>query len=143
MWEIWQRVRQDLGDLEVFGENLYGVHSIEYQKLPAFFFIFAIRHGETWLSWEEVAFYSELLALPLVPVVGEGVFAEMELKNRVLQSAASESAFGGACEGVVVRAVHSFEEADFSQNVLKYVRANHIQTDEHWTRHWRKATLAY
>ena len=25
---------------------------------------------------------------------------------------------------------------DFKDNVGKYVRAHHVQTDEHWTKHW-------
>jgi hypothetical protein len=53
------------------------------------------------------------------------------------------SALGGIREGFVVRTEASFMEDDFGQNVLKYVRANHVQTDEHWTRNWRKAQLVY
>jgi hypothetical protein len=51
------------------------------------------------------------------------------------------STFGGEMEGVVVRNAGAFPTDVFYQNVLKYVRANHIQTDEHWTRRWRKAKL--
>jgi hypothetical protein len=49
-------IKHDLGDLELFGENLYAVHSIEYRKLPSHFFVFGIRHHDVWLSWEETAF---------------------------------------------------------------------------------------
>ena len=44
-------------------------------------------------------------------------------------------------EGVVVRRVHEFGADDFSKNVVKYVRENHVQTDEHWTKNWKRAKL--
>jgi hypothetical protein len=34
----WQLLKNDLGDLELFGENLYAVHSIEYHALEQDFF---------------------------------------------------------------------------------------------------------
>jgi hypothetical protein len=141
MWQIWFNAKPYLGDLEIFGENLYGVHSIEYSKLPAYFFVFAIRDGDTWLSWDEVTFYAQALDLPLAPVLARGHFTEQHLTNTILEYVNQPSTFGGAMEGVVVRNVAAFEPAFFYQNVLKYVRENHVQTDEHWTRRWRKARL--
>ena len=35
-------------------------------------------------------------------------------------------------EGVVIRNIESFHFDDFETNVAKWVRAKHIQTDEHW-----------
>ena len=40
-------------------------------------------------------------------------------------------------EGFVVRNEDSFAYEDFSKNVAKYVRKNHVQTDEHWTKNWQ------
>jgi hypothetical protein len=65
--ERWSWMRHDLGELEVFGENLYAVHSIAYERLESHFFVFAIREGERWLSWEEVKFYAAALDFPTVP----------------------------------------------------------------------------
>ena len=28
-------------------------------------------------------------------------------------------------------------------NVFKYVRKGHVQTGEHWTRHWKRARLVW
>jgi len=39
---------------------------------------------------------------------------------------------GGIREGVVVRESGSFYDNNFSQCVMKCVRANHIQTSDHW-----------
>lgn len=65
--ERWELIKNDLNDLEIFGENMFGIHSIQYSKLESFFYVFAIRDGERWLSWEEVTFYSKLLDFPTVP----------------------------------------------------------------------------
>jgi len=141
MWQIWERVKNDLGELEIFGENLYGLHSIEYERLPQYFFIFAVRDGETWLSWDEVVFYANLLDLPTVPVYKRGFFDEKSLIDSILTGMNGGSAFGETIEGFVVRNTKAFSSALFPQNVLKYVRKNHVQTDEHWTRNWQRAKL--
>lgn len=67
--ERWQLIKNDLKELEIFGENMYGVHSIGYSKLQSYFYVFAVREGDRWLSWEEVKFYAELLDFPTVPEI--------------------------------------------------------------------------
>jgi hypothetical protein len=51
------------------------------------------------------------------------------------------SAYGNTKEGIVMRLAGEFDGDDFPNYVCKYVRANHVQTDEHWTRNWKKAEL--
>lgn len=65
--ERWGLIKNDLGDIEIFGENLYAVHSIEYQRLETHFYVFAVRCMDQWLSWEEVKFYAALFDFPTVP----------------------------------------------------------------------------
>ncbi|MEO1653201.1 MAG: RNA ligase family protein, partial [Bacteroidota bacterium] len=67
--ERWALIKDDLKDLEIFGENMYAIHSIAYRKLESFFYVFAIREGEDWLSWEEVKFYAGMLDFPTVPEI--------------------------------------------------------------------------
>ncbi|MGV3588799.1 MAG: RNA ligase family protein [Adhaeribacter sp.] len=43
----WESIRNDLGDLELFGENLYAIHSIEYRHLESYYFVFAVRYLDT------------------------------------------------------------------------------------------------
>lgn len=143
MWPIWERTKNDLGTLEVFGENLYGIHSIEYERLPYHFFVFAIRDGEQWLSWEEVLFYAEALELPTVPVFEQGTFDAPAIEPLIQTRIQEGSAFGGDCEGFVFRTYEGFAAEDFKHHVLKYVRENHVKTDEHWTRNWKRAKLWY
>ncbi len=143
MWSIWERLKGDLKALEIFGENLYGIHSIEYSKIAHHFYVFAIRDGDKWLSWEELVFYSELLELPTVPVLEIGKFSAKEIQKIIADRMPKGSVLGGDCEGFVIRNAASFSTADFKQNVLKYVRKNHVKTDEHWTRNWKRAALWY
>jgi hypothetical protein len=69
MRERWNLIKNDLNDLEIFGENMYGIHSIAYHKLESYFYVFAVREGDRWLSWEEVKFYASMLDFPVVPQI--------------------------------------------------------------------------
>jgi hypothetical protein len=44
------------------------------------------------------------------------------------------SMYGDTREGVVIRVADSFKLDDFPNYVCKWVRPNHVQTDEHWTK---------
>jgi hypothetical protein len=149
--ERWDLIKNDLGDLEIFGENLYATHSIEYRKLDHHYYVFAVRVHNTWLSWEEVKFYSAMFDFPTVPELQTVVpTEEKSLQHEVLQLASESSVFqsfdvitGTACqrEGIVTRNADAFAVEDFERNVFKYVRKGHVKTDEHWTRNWRRAKL--
>jgi hypothetical protein len=143
MQAIWERLKNDLGDLEIFGENLYGIHSIEYEHLTDYFFVFAIRQGEEWLSWREIEEYCFFFDLKTVPVVKIDFFKANEIFPTIKQELSKGSAFGGECEGFVFRNKNRFPVDDFSTNVLKYVRKNHVKTDEHWTKNWKRAKLYF
>ena len=148
-------MKHDLGDIEIFGENLYAIHSIEYRKLETHFYMFAVRCLDQWLSWEEVKFYAALFDLPTVPELRvetvEGLTREA-LQRQVVSLAQEPGVFGtldpqtGAdCtrEGVVTRNIGEYPVSEFAHNVFKYVRKGHVKTDEHWTRNWKRARLIW
>ena len=88
--ERWELIKNDLGELEIFGENMYGIHSIAYCKLESYFYVFAVREGDRWLSWEEVKFYAAMLEFPTVPEIAiriplKEVFEEKEDENVILE----------------------------------------------------------
>lgn len=153
--ERWQLMKRDLGDLELFGENLFAIHSIEYKRIEEYFFVFAARIKDTWLSWEEVKFYAKLFDLPSVPELRIDLVSDLTkdiLREGVEEMALQDSLFGamdaitGAnCtrEGVVSRNTEEYPVSEFAHNVFKYVRKGHVQTDEHWTRNWRRAKLIW
>lgn len=65
----WNFIKKDLGDLELFGESMYAVHSIEYKQLADHFYLFGIRQNGMWLSWEEVKWWAELFEMSTVPEI--------------------------------------------------------------------------
>lgn len=69
LWDRWELLKNDLKELELFGENMFGIHSIAYRELESYFYVFAIRAQDQWLSWEEVKFYAALLDFPTVPEI--------------------------------------------------------------------------
>jgi hypothetical protein len=129
---------------QLFGEWCYAKHSIEYSELPGYFMLFNIRYlgtdlleggsGPTvWCEWEAVEMVAEYMGIPTTPVLFKGqVNSEAELKDLVQSLMIQPSACGGIREGVVVRIQDHFHETDFSTCVMKCVRANHVQTSEHW-----------
>lgn len=131
-------------DLLVFGENLYGEHSIHYSKLKDYFHVFAC-YNETkdkWWSWDDVKFVSKVLGVPHVPTLWRGrAESEDQIKEIIMQTMNMPSAYGDEKEGIVMRITDEFDGDDFPNYVCKYVRANHVQTDEHWTKNWKKAQL--
>jgi len=64
------------------------------------------------------------------------------LEQHVVQWSKEPSAIGSVQpEGFVVRRTHAIRGDCFSDNIAKYVRANHIQTDASWKRTWKKAKI--
>lgn len=123
---------------QLFGEWCYARHSIEYNELPGYFLLFNVRVlspelNDIWLSWEEVELWAEEIGVPTVPVLFKGsVSSEKELQKLVETLMIQPSECGGIREGVVVRIQKPFEDYNFSHCVMKCVRANHVQTSEHW-----------
>jgi len=153
--ERWELLKRDLGDIELFGENLYAVHSIEYKSIESYYFIFAVRCLDKWLSWEEVKFYAALYDFPAVPELAVHRVADLtedKLKSDVIRLAGQPGVFGTwdtqlnrdcSREGVVSRNPEEFPVQEFPRHVFKYVRKGHVKTDEHWTRNWKRARLVW
>jgi len=152
--EYWHRVKGELGDLEIFLENLYAIHSIQYQHLDHHFYVFAVREHDRWLSWEEVKFYAGLLELPTVPEIEieptptNQVVFEQKITNCVNTAGAFapvDTMTGKACtmEGIVSRNAAAFPITAFAHNVFKWVRKGHVKTNEHWTSTWKRALLKH
>jgi hypothetical protein len=148
----WESIKNDLGNLEVFLENLYAVHSLEYRKLDHHFFVFGIREDDRWLSWEETKFYAAMLDLPTVPEIKivKQPIVQTDFEKDILEIVKGRGAFDphdihtgnpATMEGIVSRNVEGYAVDDFADNVFKYVRKGHVKTDQHWTRNWRRAKL--
>lgn len=151
---FWQRIRNDLGTMEIFLENLYAIHSIEYKNIDHHFYVFGIRDRDQWLGWEETKFYAGLLDLPVVPELSKGkpLADRSEYEKSLITLAFGAGTFHPhdakdeypvTMEGIVTRNLNGYAINDFANNVFKYVRKGHVKTDQHWTRHWKRAKLNY
>lgn len=105
--------------LRICGEYLYNTHSISYDNLESYFYGFSI--------WEDTLEWFKLLDITPVPTVAENIGY-----NQKLISVIGEYAVDQGKEGIVIRNRDSFNIDSFSQNLAKYVRANHVQTNQHW-----------
>lgn len=130
------RIRHMISDgISVFCEYCYAVHSIEYRDLPDYSLVFGVRDdaGGLWWDWDMVAAQAADLGLPTVPLLFRGnVGSEKELVDLTTSLAAEPSFFGGSREGVVVRRAGAFPDAAFSKSLGKWVRRDHVTTDDHW-----------
>ncbi|MDX2005999.1 MAG: RNA ligase family protein [Meiothermus sp.] len=107
------------------GENVYALHSIFYDNLEGYFYLFSIwDEHDVCLSWDEVREWAALLELPTPKEFYRGIWDEKTIRAIRVDTQ--------TCEGYVVRTVEGFAYKDFARHVAKWVRPNHIQTDEHW-----------
>lgn len=128
----------------VYGEDIYGIHSIEYEPVREdnTYHVFAVRVGDEFMSWESLSAFCSLYDFDTVPVVYSGTFSCVEQIRCFLDdNMKTPSALGGEREGFVMRVADAFHADDFSISVCKYVRANHVQTDQHWRRNWKPCRL--
>lgn len=120
---LWGSIKKDIPEgYRICGENLYAKHSIKYVDLESYFYVFSIWNGDNCLSWKDTVEYCSLLNLSHVPILYEGIFSEDILPTLDFNKQ----------EGYVIRLKEGFSLMDFGTSVAKYVRKNHVQTDEHW-----------
>ncbi|MCT1400601.1 RNA ligase family protein [Paenibacillus sp. p3-SID867] len=111
------------------GENVYAKHSLLYSALPSYFMLFSVWNElNVCLSWDETEEWAQHLGLVTVPVLYRGIWDEDVAKACYTK----QSDCGGEQEGYVVRLASVFAYDDFKGSVAKFVRKNHVQTDEHW-----------
>ena len=114
------------------GENVAYYHSIEYDKLESFFYLFSIWDDKNnCLSWDDMTEWANILDLALPTVFYRNVFDEKKLKEIAKDLDTSK------IEGFTVRLADSFHYDDFSKSLTKWVRQGHVQPsangqEEHW-----------
>ena len=148
-------------NVQVFGEWVYAKHSIHYgcncddgcvdvgssvtelvdgyDNERAYFQVFGVYHMEydTWLSWPTTERIADDIGFPTTPVIDvtderdKPMFTnENQFYDKVYQTAQEVINNGG--EGVVVRSKFPYHYGQFGKRLGKYVRENHVKTDEHW-----------
>lgn len=57
-------------NVQIFGENMFGVHSLEYDRLDSYFYIFGVLEDSVkWLSWDSVTELADMIGIPTVPLI--------------------------------------------------------------------------
>lgn len=132
-------------DVYLHGEDIYGVHSIEYGAVreAETFHAFALRDASgDFRSMAALERFAAERGIPVVPVIHRGLFASIASIRAFIQGEqAKPSLLGGEREGVIVRIADGFPSSEFAHSVCKSVRPDHVQTDQHWTRNWRPCAL--
>jgi predicted kinase len=144
---LWHEIKEngDLWNCRIFGENMTGIHSIEYDRLTSYFFLFSIRYPNgKWASWDEVERVSALLNVPHAPILFKGEFGSLkEIRSFMEERASQPSSMSShhEPEGFVIRLQQEFCDDTFERSMAKFVRKGHVQTDDSWKRTWKKAKL--
>ena len=108
-------------------ENCYALHSIPYTNLSDHHLLLSVwDENNICLSWQETKEWAQLFELSLPPILYQGPYEEHWVHN--LHKTLNLS----SQEGYVIRNQGSFHYHMFDQNVAKWVRKNHVQTDEFW-----------
>jgi len=124
---LQSKVGQDIPEgFRICGENLFATHSIKYNDLPSYFLVFSIWNDQNiCLCWDDTIEWCGLLGLLTVPVLYRGKW-DLGLIQNLYPDKLSDH------EGYVVRLSSEFGFAAFRSSVAKFVRANHVQTTQHW-----------
>jgi hypothetical protein len=111
----------------VCGENMFARHSIGYEELSSYFLGFSVwNEKNVCLSWGETEEWFHLLGVEPVRVLYQGVWDEEKIKALWNESMSEKM------EGYVVRTEDAFPYGKFKENVAKFVRPTHVQTQTHW-----------
>lgn len=149
---IWSNIKYLIIDGgRICGENMYAEHSIKYNDLDSYFYIFSTWF-ETWCdSWEEmwkkisdIKTYSGV-ELPVVPLIYYGLYDENKIHKSWLKY---KDTLDRDSEGYVIRVADGFshdpdeyDNGGFFFQMAKFVRKNHVQTEEHWLKNWNKTKI--
>lgn len=115
----------------VCGENLFAKHSISYDNLDSYFYGFSIwDENNVCLDTDTTSDWFELLGIKHVPIIEYGLNCSNEWDWSIYDKGKEVVEQGK--EGIVIRNIDSFHFDNFQNNVAKYVRANHVNTEQHW-----------
>jgi len=117
----------------ICGENVYAKHSIKYDNLKSYFYCFSIWDDSNHcLSWDDTLEFCDLLGIETVPMFDRFVWDEVGSPYYIKGLSLHDMFGDGIHEGYVIRNSERFSYEDFRTNVSKFVRPNHVQTEQHW-----------
>lgn len=136
------RIAHEIPDgWRIAGENVYAMHSIHYKHLEDHFYVFSIWNEKNEaLSWKDTLDYCDILGLKTVPVFyseenirggdNERNSYYLDRIHRTFMDYVQD--YPDEVEGYVLRVKDKIPYHMFKHYTGKYVRKNHVQTDEFW-----------
>ncbi len=105
---------------------MYARHSIHYLDLPDYVIgLFIFNDKNICLNYDETLEWFKLFEILPVKELYRGSLNEaFKLFPKSLNL--------NMQEGFVIRNINSFNYDNFNKNVIKWVRPNHVKTDDHW-----------
>lgn len=125
---LWGNIKNEIpSGWRICGENVFAKHSLYYENLESYFYVYSIwDENNMCLSWDDTKVICESLNLITVPVIETFLFSEEKIIELASKIDITKQ------EGFVIRNIESFHYNDFSNNVGKWVRKSHVQSDSHW-----------
>lgn len=125
---LWSRISYEIPEgWRICGENMYAVHTIKYDSLKSYFYVFSIWDSNNrCLTWDETLEWCELLGLETVPVLYRGIYDEQSIKKSAIQ-------VDHKLEGYVIRKADTYTYAEFKKSVCKFVAGDFVIKHGHWT----------
>jgi len=112
------------------GENLYAEHSIRYNNLDSYFYLFNIwNENNEALSWDDTVEYANMLNINIVPEIYRGVWDKDKIHDAYLNYCSKSP---DPVEGYVIRITDKIPYRDYRRCTAKFVRKSHVTTDQHW-----------
>jgi hypothetical protein len=130
-WLDYLRMCKISGNLpdtyRICGENLYYKHTVPYNNLKSYFYVFSIWNDNVCLSIEETKEWCFLLELEMVPIIYSGIYNKEEILKAYYEYSKIEET-----EGYVIRLSDSFDIKDFNFSLNKFVNKSFVLPPEHW-----------
>jgi len=125
--EAYERIMSLPEGVLLYGEWLYAVHHIYYDRLPEYFLVFDIRRGKRWFDRSDREEFCEEYGFHQVPLIAEGHFTKEDLLNLV----PNKSQYGDTAEGIVVKryAKHGY----FRGKIVRPDFLNELAEVDHWS----------
>jgi ATP-dependent RNA circularization protein (DNA/RNA ligase family) len=132
-WAQYQNYEKLMGlpvGYTVYGELLYAVHSIFYDRLPDWVLVFDIWSWKKaqYLDYPERQAFCAQYGLCMVPLLAEGYFRVEELAELVPEA----SCYGPVAEGMVLKRYRRKEYC--RAKIVKPEFGKQLEESEHWTR---------
>lgn len=124
----WASIAHDIpSGWRVCGENVFAQHSVVYDDLESYFLGFGLwDERNVCLSWDTTLEWFALLGVTPVKELYRGVYDVKKIQACWSVNLENKQ------EGYVARLAQEFPYSQFRKFVAKFVRPDHVRTDQHW-----------